>query len=87
MAHVPLSEQIYRHSSLLADDRIVTSDCPAMLFGRDTHAENAFSRYKRTFGGGLRAKRDKAQEREASMACQLLNRMQELGRPLSYPVR
>ena len=50
------------------------------------YAENAFSRYKRTFGGGLRAKRDEAQEREASLACQLLNRMRELGRPQSYPV-
>jgi hypothetical protein len=44
-------------------------------------AENAFSRFKRTFGDRLRAKRDAAQEREASLACQLLNRMLELGRP------
>jgi len=51
-----------------------------------SHAENAFARFKRTFGGGLRAKRDESQEREASIACQLLNRMLELGRPLSYPV-
>ena len=50
------------------------------------HAENVFSRFKRTFGDRLRAKRDEAQEREASLACQLLNRMLELGRPLSYPV-
>ena len=51
-----------------------------------SHAENAFSRYKRTFGGGLQAKRDASQEREASLACQLLNRMRELGRPQSYAV-
>ncbi len=51
-----------------------------------SHAENAFSRFKRTFGGGLRAKRDEAQEREASLACELLNRMRELGRPQSCPV-
>jgi hypothetical protein len=51
-----------------------------------SHAENAFARFKRTFGGGLRAKRDESQEQEASIACQLLNRMLELGRPLSYPV-
>jgi hypothetical protein len=50
------------------------------------HAENVFSRFKRTFGGRLRAKRDEAQEREASLACELLNRMLELGRPQSYPV-
>ena len=50
------------------------------------YAENAFSRFKRTFGGRLRAKRNEAQEREVSLACQLLNRMWELGRPQSYPV-
>jgi hypothetical protein len=51
-----------------------------------SHAENAFSRFKRTFGGGLRAKQGAAQEREASLACALLNRMRERGRPQSYPV-
>jgi hypothetical protein len=51
-----------------------------------SHAENAFSRYKRAFGGGLRAKREEAQEREASIACGLLNRMRELGRLQSSPV-
>ena len=48
------------------------------------HAENAFSRCKRACGGRLRAKRDEAQEREAALACQVLNRMWELGRPQSY---
>ena len=51
-----------------------------------SRAENAFSRFKKTFGGRLRAKRDESQEREASLACQLLNRMLELGRPQSYLV-
>ena len=50
------------------------------------HAENAFSRYKRTFGGSLQAKRDEAQERETLLGCALLNRMRELGRPQSYRV-
>jgi hypothetical protein len=51
-----------------------------------SQAENVFSRFKRTFGARLRAKRDASQEREASLACQLLNRMRELGRPESYAV-
>jgi hypothetical protein len=51
-----------------------------------SHAENAFSRFKRTFGGGLRAKREESQEREASLVCQLLNRMREWDRPQSSPV-
>ena len=29
-----------------------------------SHAENTFSRYKRTFGGHMRAKRDEVQERK-----------------------
>jgi hypothetical protein len=50
------------------------------------YAENVFSRFKRTFGDRLRAKRDESQAREALLACALLNRMRELGRPQSYPV-
>ena len=33
------------------------------------------------------AKRDESQERETALAYELLNRMRELGRPQSYPVR
>jgi hypothetical protein len=51
-----------------------------------SQAENVFSRFKRTVGDRLRAKRDESQEREASLACQLLNRMREMGRPVSYAV-
>ena len=51
-----------------------------------SRAENAFARFKRVFGGGLRAKRDESQERETLIACNLLNRMRALGRPQSYPV-
>src|SRR5262249_52064125 len=50
------------------------------------YAENVFSRFKRTFGDRLRAKRDASQEREASLACALRNRMRALGRPQSYLV-
>jgi hypothetical protein len=51
-----------------------------------SRAENAFARFKRTFGSRLRAKRNDSQEREASLACALLNQMWERGRPQSYPV-
>src|SRR5262249_60788003 len=44
------------------------------------HAENAFSRYKRTFGGRLRARREDAQEREAALAGAGVNPMGEMGR-------
>jgi hypothetical protein len=52
-----------------------------------SQAENVFSRYKRTFGDRLRAKWDASQEREASLACAVLNQMWEFGRPRSYPIR
>ena len=50
------------------------------------YAENVFARFKRTCGDRLWAKRDEAQEREASLACQLLNRTLELGCLQSYRV-
>jgi len=63
--------------------------CILMTFKNPYDGFGTFVRfypYKRTFGDRLRAKRDESQEREASLACQLLNRMRELGRPHSYPV-
>jgi hypothetical protein len=38
-------------------------------YDNQAHAENAFSRYKRIFGGSLRTKRDESQAREASVGC------------------
>ena len=37
-------------------------------------------------GGGLKARNSKAQSREATIGCHILNRMAELGRPKSYAV-
>ena len=51
-----------------------------------SHAENAVSRYKRIITGRLRAKREGAQEREALIACSILNRMREMNRLQSHPV-
>jgi hypothetical protein len=51
-----------------------------------SHAENAFYRYKRIIGGRLRSKNDDAQKREAEIGCTILNRMLEMGEPLSYAV-
>jgi hypothetical protein len=51
-----------------------------------SHAENAFYRYKRIIGGRLRAKNEDAQKLEAAIGCAILNRMFEMGEPLSYAV-
>ncbi len=48
-----------------------------------SHAENSFYRYKKIFGGWLRAKNEDAQKREAAIGCNILNRMFEIGEPLS----
>jgi hypothetical protein len=45
--------------------------------------ENTIFRYKQIFGGKLRARHAKAQEVEAALACRVLNRMSELGLPVS----
>ncbi len=51
-----------------------------------SHAENSTYRYKRIIGGQLRAKNDEAQKQEALLGCAILNRMLEMGEPLSYAV-
>jgi hypothetical protein len=48
--------------------------------------ENAFFRYKSIIGERLRARDPKAQETEAAIACNILNRMTELGHPASFAI-
>ena len=56
--------------------------------GDPQHArvENAFCRYTSIVGDCLRARRSSGQRREAVLACHVLNRMTELGRPVSYRI-
>jgi len=76
-----------RDHHLLAIERASRFDWKrASGYYDQAYAENVFSRFKRTFGDRLRAKRDASQEREASLACALLNRMRALGCPQSYLV-
>ncbi len=51
-----------------------------------SHVENTFSRFKKIIGGRLRSKHGDAQEREALIGCAILNRMLEIGRPVSYKI-
>ena len=55
-------------------------------YHRQARVENAFFRYKSIIGPGLRACSPSGQEREAVLACNILNRMTELGRPKSYSI-
>ena len=53
---------------------------------RQACVENVFSRYKSIIGDRLRARHPKSQEAEALIACNMLNRMTEIGRPRSFAI-
>ena len=55
-------------------------------YHRQGRVENAFFRYKAILGGALRARTAGGQETEGSIACNVLNRMSELGRPKSVAI-
>ena len=55
-------------------------------YHRQARVENTFFRYKSIIGDRLRARYPMAQETEAAIACNILNRMTELGRPASFAV-
>ena len=55
-------------------------------YHRQARVENAFFRYKSIIGDGLRARSPGGQAAEALLACNILNRMTDLGRPASYGI-
>ena len=54
---------------------------------QQARAENTMFRYKRIIGPALRARDPDGQRVEARLACSILNRMTQLGRPASHAVR
>ncbi len=55
-------------------------------YHQQARVENTFFRYKSIIGDRLRARHPKSQEAEAIIACNILNRMTELGRPESFAI-
>ena len=55
-------------------------------YHRQARVENAIFRYKSILGDGLRARTAAGQEVESVLACNVLNRMTELGRPESFAI-
>ena len=55
-------------------------------YHRQARVEGTFFRYKSIIGDRLRARHSKAQKTEALIACNILNRMTELGRSASYAI-
>jgi hypothetical protein len=59
----------------------------AVGYGQRSLVETAMFRYKTLIGPTLRARKFAAQQVEARLACSVINRMTELGMPLSQRVR
>ena len=55
-------------------------------YHRQSRVENTFFRYKSIIGDGLRARSPAGQGSEIVLGCEILNRMTELGRPVSYRI-
>ena len=55
-------------------------------YHKQARVENTFFRYKSIIGDRLRARHPKSQEAEAAIACNILNRMLEIGRPESFAI-
>ena len=55
-------------------------------YHQQARVENAFFRYKSIIGEALRARTSGGQAVEALLACNVLNRMTELGRPVSFAI-
>ena len=55
-------------------------------YHRQARVENAFFRYKSIIGGALRARSSAGQGTEAVLACNILNQITALGRPVSYGI-
>jgi transposase len=59
----------------------------AVSYGKRSLVETAMFRYKTLMGPTLRARKFAAQKTEARVACSVMNRMTQLGRPISQRVR
>ncbi len=55
-------------------------------YHRQGTVENGFFRYKTIIGSSLRARQPDGQQAEVRIACNVLNRMAQLGRPASYSI-
>ena len=55
-------------------------------YHQQARVENTFFRYKSIIGHRLRARHPKSQEAEALIACNILNRMTEIGRTESISI-
>ncbi|WP_342226333.1 hypothetical protein [Rickettsia endosymbiont of Urophora cardui] len=55
-------------------------------YGRRERVENTFFRFKTSFGSKFLSRHDQNMTKEMSIKCHLLNKMFEIGKPISVPV-
>ena len=55
-------------------------------YHRQGRVENTFFRYTSIIGDGLRARSPARQGSEVVLGCEILNRMTDMGRPVSYAI-
>ena len=55
-------------------------------YHRQSRVKHTFFRYTSIIGAGLRARSPAGQGSEVVLGCEILNRMTELGRPVSYRI-
>jgi hypothetical protein len=55
-------------------------------YNKRSRIETAIGRYKQVIGDGLRFRKDERRATEVAVAVHLLNRMLELGRPISIRI-
>ena len=70
----------------VAAHRAVLSSSVGAWHHRQGRVENAFFRYKSIIGDSLRARSPAGQGSEVVLGCEILNRMNALGRPVSYRI-
>ncbi|MHC4230877.1 MAG: IS5/IS1182 family transposase, partial [Planctomycetota bacterium] len=88
LSNCPTGVLSQRNQHILKRERMGRSDWRRRSgYYLQSHVENIFYRFKKIIGGRLRSKHGQAQEREALIGCAILNKMLEIGRPVSYQVR
>jgi len=85
-ADTPTSSQRDGHIKTIRDKGRMAWQ-KATGYGRRSHAETTMFRYKALIGSSLRARTLPAQKTETKVTCSVLNRMTNLGRPVSQQIR
>ena len=71
----------------MADREAWHLEAPVPGYNVRSRVETAVERYKQVIGDGLRSRKDERRATEVAVAVLALNRMSELGRPISIRIK